>query len=53
MDDVITAVIVDDHAAITAGVRIWCVQAAPPINLLDAGGRLADVWTGRARLPTS
>jgi DNA-binding NarL/FixJ family response regulator len=46
MDGVITAVIVDDHAAIAAGVRIWCEQAAPPINLLDAGGRIADVWTG-------
>jgi DNA-binding NarL/FixJ family response regulator len=42
----ITAVIVDDHVAITAGVRFWCEQAAPPISLLDAGGRLAEVWTG-------
>ena len=45
-DGVITAVIVDDHAAITAGVRYWCERAAPPIRLIDAGGRLADVWTG-------
>jgi DNA-binding NarL/FixJ family response regulator len=45
-DDVITAVIVDDHAAITAGVRYWCEQAVPPIRLVDAGARLADVWTG-------
>jgi DNA-binding NarL/FixJ family response regulator len=42
----ITAVIVDDHVAIAAGVRFWCEQAAPPISILDAGGRLADVWTG-------
>jgi DNA-binding NarL/FixJ family response regulator len=42
----ITAVIVDDHVAIAAGVRFWCEQAAPPISLLDAAGRLADVWTG-------
>lgn len=42
----ITAVIVDDQVAITAGVRFWCEQAAPPISLLDAGGRLADVWIG-------
>ncbi|MEV1118750.1 response regulator transcription factor [Actinosynnema sp. NPDC049800] len=45
-DGVITAVIVDDHAAITAGVRYWCEQAAPPIRLVDAGTRLAEVWTG-------
>jgi DNA-binding NarL/FixJ family response regulator len=42
----ITAVIVDDHAAIAAGVRYWCEQATPPIRLVDAGDRLADVWTG-------
>jgi DNA-binding NarL/FixJ family response regulator len=46
MAGVINAVIVDDHVAIAAGVKIWCAQAAPPISLLDAGGRLADVWTG-------
>ncbi|MER5264016.1 response regulator transcription factor [Actinosynnema sp. NPDC002837] len=45
-DGVITAVIVDDHAAITAGVRYWCEQAVPPIRLVDAGTRLAEVWTG-------
>lgn len=42
----VTAVIVDDHAAIAAGVRYWCENAVPPIELVDAGGRLADVWTG-------
>jgi DNA-binding NarL/FixJ family response regulator len=41
-----TAVIVDDHVAIAAGVRIWCEAADPPIELIDADGRLADVWTG-------
>ena len=45
-DELITAVIVDDHAAIAAGVRFWCSQAVPPIDLIDAGDRLADVWTG-------
>lgn len=45
-DGVITAVIVEDHAAITAGVRYWCDQAFPPILLIDAGDRLAEVWTG-------
>ncbi|WP_340684095.1 response regulator transcription factor [Amycolatopsis coloradensis] len=44
--ELITAVIVDDHAAIAAGVRYWCEQADPPIGLVDAGARLSDVWTG-------
>jgi DNA-binding NarL/FixJ family response regulator len=42
----ITAVIVDDHVAISAGVRHWCEKAVPPIGIVDAGARLADVWTG-------
>lgn len=45
--ELITAVIVDDHTAIAAGVRYWCEQADPPIELIDAGDRLAGVWTGR------
>ncbi|MGN9907742.1 response regulator [Phytohabitans sp. LJ34] len=44
--DRITAVIVDDHAAIAAGVRYWCERAQPPIDLIDAGARMANVWTG-------
>jgi DNA-binding NarL/FixJ family response regulator len=44
--ELITAVIVDDHAAIAAGVRYWCEQADPPIHLIDAGDRLSAVWTG-------
>jgi DNA-binding NarL/FixJ family response regulator len=44
--ELITAVIVDDHVAIAAGVRYWCEQAQPPISLIDAGDRLAGVWTG-------
>ncbi|MCC8245555.1 response regulator transcription factor [Saccharothrix luteola] len=41
-----TAVIIDDHAAIVAGVGQWCAQADPPIELLDTGGNLAGAWTG-------
>lgn len=44
--ELITAVIVDDHAAIAAGVAYWCARADPPIHLVDAGARLTDVWTG-------
>jgi DNA-binding NarL/FixJ family response regulator len=42
----ITAVILDDHVAIAAGVRLWCEQADPPIGIVDAGAQLGDVWTG-------
>ncbi|MBM7785217.1 response regulator [Tenggerimyces flavus] len=42
----VTAVIVDDHAAIAAGVRYWFERADPPIALIDAEDRLVDVWTG-------
>ncbi|WP_232667113.1 response regulator [Pseudonocardia sp. TRM90224] len=41
-----SAVIVDDHVAVAAGVRYWCEQAVPPVRLVDAAGALADVWTG-------
>ena len=42
----VTAVIVDDHDVVADGVRAWCDQASPPIRLLDARGRLINVWTG-------
>ncbi|WP_336211074.1 response regulator transcription factor [Nonomuraea sp. LPB2021202275-12-8] len=45
-DELITAVIVDDHAAIAAGVGVWCAHAVPPIHLIDAEDRLAGIWTG-------
>jgi DNA-binding NarL/FixJ family response regulator len=45
-DKHVTAVIIDDHAVVTAGVRSWCAAADPPIDLVDAGARLANVWTG-------
>jgi DNA-binding NarL/FixJ family response regulator len=46
VEHTVTAVIVDDHAAIAAGVRSWCENALPPIELIDAEGKLADVWIG-------
>ena len=42
----VIAVIVDDHDVVADGVRTWCNQAEPPIELLDAHGRLINVWTG-------
>ncbi len=42
----ITAVMVDDHDVVVAGVRAWCAEAVPPIDLVDASPRLAAAWTG-------
>jgi DNA-binding NarL/FixJ family response regulator len=46
---VLTAVILDDHPAVTAGVEAWCTAADPLIRLIDAGDRLAQVWTEPGR----
>lgn len=51
-DELITAVIVDDHAAIAAGVRSWCSEAVPPIHLIDAGTGSAMSGPDRAPPPT-
>ena len=40
----IRAVIVEDHAATVAGVRIWCERADPPMTLIDAQANFANVW---------
>ncbi|WP_018680540.1 response regulator [Actinokineospora enzanensis] len=45
-DRVITAVVVDDHSVVAAGVRSWCERASPPITVIDARAKLVDVWTG-------
>ncbi|WP_308203924.1 response regulator [Goodfellowiella coeruleoviolacea] len=37
--------ILDDHPAIVAGVRAWCGQADPPIELVDAGDQISRLWT--------
>lgn len=42
-------VIVDDHPAIVAGVSAWCGAADPPIEVVDAGPRLAVAVTGPGR----
>src|SRR4051812_22683687 len=46
VDRPITAVIVDDHMVVAAGVRAWCAAADPPIDLIDAKDRVINVWTG-------
>jgi DNA-binding NarL/FixJ family response regulator len=42
----LSVVIVDDHEVVVDGVRGWCEAADPPIDLIDAEGLVANVWTG-------
>ncbi len=42
----LTAVVVDDHPAITAGIRSWCAQARPAIEVVDVGTTPAVAWAG-------
>ncbi|UVS78729.1 response regulator [Actinokineospora sp. UTMC 2448] len=46
MAEVTTAVIVDDHPAIIAGVESWCAAADPPVRIADSGPTPAVAWTG-------
>jgi DNA-binding NarL/FixJ family response regulator len=41
-----TAVVVDDHPVIVAGVASWCAAADPPIQLVGTGDSVAVAWTG-------
>ncbi|HEU5475331.1 MAG TPA: response regulator [Actinophytocola sp.] len=40
----ITAVVVDDHPAVTAGVQAWCGLADPPIKVLATGRNVSVAW---------
>lgn len=40
----ITAVVVDDHPVVIAGVRAWCALADPPIQVVAAGPTVAVAW---------
>jgi len=47
MDDrPVTVAIVDDHPVVPTGIGAWFAQADPPIELIAAGKKLIDVWTG-------
>jgi DNA-binding NarL/FixJ family response regulator len=37
-------VVVDDHPAITAGVRAWCATATPPITVVASGVDVGVAW---------
>ncbi|WP_158894850.1 response regulator transcription factor [Amycolatopsis anabasis] len=43
-EELITAVVIDDHPAIVAGVEAWCAAADPPIRILDSGPSVAAAW---------
>jgi DNA-binding NarL/FixJ family response regulator len=45
-DELITAVVIDDHPVIVAGVASWCAAADPPVRLVGTGGSVAVAWTG-------
>jgi DNA-binding NarL/FixJ family response regulator len=45
-DRLITAVLIDDHEVVAAGVRAWCASAVPPIDLVDSDVKVAAAWTG-------
>ncbi len=45
-DRLLTVVLIEDHPVVRDGIRLWCMQANPPIELVDAGDRVADAWTG-------
>ncbi|SES07861.1 two component transcriptional regulator, LuxR family [Lentzea xinjiangensis] len=45
-DGVTSVVVVDDHPAITAGVRAWCAAARPPVEVVDIGTTPAVAWAG-------
>ncbi|MFD6472058.1 response regulator [Streptomyces anulatus] len=42
----LSAVIVDDHPAVLAGVAQWLVTGVPPIEVVASGGDVRVAWTG-------
>lgn len=46
MADDVTAVVVDDHPVVRAGVAHWLSTAQPPITLVAQGDHAEVAWTG-------
>ncbi|MDQ2584379.1 response regulator transcription factor [Saccharothrix yanglingensis] len=46
MADELTAVVVDDHPAVRAGVAYWLSSGAPPITVVAAGEDVRAAWLG-------
>lgn len=42
-------VVIDDHPAVLAGVRVWCAAADPPIGVVAAGADIAAAWVEPGR----
>ncbi|WNV84638.1 response regulator transcription factor [Umezawaea sp. Da 62-37] len=45
-EDRLTAVVVDDHPAVRAGVAYWLTSGTPPIAVLDSGEDVSVAWLG-------
>jgi DNA-binding NarL/FixJ family response regulator len=45
----ITAVVVDDHSVVLAGVCAWCATADPPIEIVASGPTVAVAWLDPGR----
>jgi DNA-binding NarL/FixJ family response regulator len=46
MDDRLTAVVVDDHPAVRAGVAYWLGAGTPPITVVASGEDVREAWVG-------
>jgi DNA-binding NarL/FixJ family response regulator len=46
VNELVTAVLIDDHEVVAEGIRSWCARAKPPIELVDADARISAAWTG-------
>ncbi|MFD4173135.1 MULTISPECIES: response regulator transcription factor [Streptomyces] len=42
----LSAVVVDDHPAVRAGVAQWLVTGVPPVEVVASGGDVRVAWTG-------
>ncbi|MEC3982002.1 hypothetical protein [Amycolatopsis sp. H20-H5] len=43
----LSAVVIDDHPAVRAGIVPWLSTASPPINVRAASGEVESGWAGR------
>ncbi|AXB45371.1 response regulator transcription factor [Amycolatopsis albispora] len=43
-DELITAVVIDDHPAIVSGIEAWCAAATPEVRVVDSGPTVAVAW---------
>ncbi|XVS61920.1 response regulator [Actinosynnema sp. CA-299493] len=41
-----TAVVIDDHPAVRAGVQLWLTTATPPVEVLGSSADVREAWVG-------